>query len=249
MPDKNKGLMKKQDEGQKTSLGIHEFLTWYAQKNNFKGTKPYYDFRLIQQKNLEDFKPALEHLKKQRTEKKLETTSLEIDLFQIMWHKAQIQECIKVEQASKSNSDRIEIFKYKSWMEHEIRRLEYKINTRDQDREVFNWNHDESKAVSIYDSLIEKEFISNTTLDTFKTVFGLQPETSSDKIVWTLHSRGKNPHKTALRDFLEIATGSTTITQRIVSDNFVDTQDRAIMITKPKVGEYSKYRQEFEALF
>jgi hypothetical protein len=243
----NESQINKQVEGKPFSLDPINALLFIAQKNNFKFTEPLYNSKLLKESRVNKYKPALEDFKKERAFKELTTDGFDIDCFHYTWLKAENTNCDKWK--GKSNSDNIEIFKYQSWVINEMKRVELKITSQSNDNPIFNWNHSDSLADSVYNALSGKNYISSdTTLETFKIAFGLLPDSGEhQKIKWTCKNKTQ-PHKSALRDFLTLASGQT-ISQKTVDANFVDSKSNRIELNKPKKNSYSNHIGFFEGIF
>lgn len=235
------------EENEKSSMSAGNSLTFIMQKMKLAGNEPTYNSDLLRESRINQYKPALEKFKNERIEKGLNTNGFDIDCFYFMWLKAEVVNCESKWQSKTSNSDNLEIFKYKSWVKKEMKRTEIKIQSYSDEVLVFNWNHNEDKAEIVHGKLIEQKFIDNkTTLDNFKSAFGLLPVSPDHKrIIWELKFKGL-PHKQALRDFLTIATGETILKNTVLA-NFSDTKGNPIDIGKGK--EHSKYRMDIERLF
>ncbi len=100
----------------------------------------------------------------------------------------------------------------------------------------------------IYQSLIIKEYIDkNTGFNLFKAVFSGKDYASNEKIKWILLNRTITPHKTALRELLELVIIGKP-TQKIIDNWFSDVKGNPIKLSKPKKNEASNYYLEFENL-
>ncbi|TXG79688.1 MAG: hypothetical protein E6R13_09545 [Spirochaetes bacterium] len=221
-------------------------LTYIAQKNKFKGTYPTYNYILLRESRIKEYSPALDKFKQERKFKELDTTGFDIACFYFMWLKAELTNCETIWQSKASNSDNLEVFKYKNWIQNEMISAEIKIQSYSDQVYNFRWNHREDKAEVVHGKLIKGGFIdSKTTIETFKSIFGLLPSQVHQRIIWTKEYRNQ-PHRQALRDFLNIATGET-VSKRTVEATFSDKKGNPISITKGK--GFSKFISDFEKMF
>ncbi len=85
----------------------------------------------------------------------------------------------------------------------------------------------------------------NTSYNLFRAVFNGKGYASNEKIKWILLNKKKVPHKSALREFLELTIDGKP-TQKIIDNWFSDVKGEPIKLAKPKKGEYSNYFSDFE---
>jgi len=124
-----------------------------------------------------------------------------------------------------------------------------KSNIRSISNSGFQSSLEPPQIENLFNSLINGDYIDkNTNPDHFKAVFKNEPLPEGFKpIKWILLNNKKQPHKTALREFLTLALGKSP--DRVtINTCFIDSKGRNIQLAKPKVKEFLNYYSNFEKM-
>jgi len=146
-----------------------------------------HDSELLRAERIEEYESAkLKHLK-ERDLKKLKTTEQDLNFFYYSWLLTEDKKCDNWKERSNSNSDKIEIFKYQSYVKNELKITELKINPPteiDTFKSSYKWQGASKLELPLLFSLLmskilisketkQKDFIdcfSNKSEGTFKQI-------------------------------------------------------------------------------
>jgi hypothetical protein len=99
----------------------------------------------------------------------------------------------------------------------------------------------DEKVELLYNQLLDKYIDKETKLDYFKAIFKNDSLPDGFKPVkWIFQNKKKQPHKTALREFLALALGKSP-DQKTINICFTDRKGGKIQLAKPKKDLYTDY--------